>query len=105
MVIGAGSWGTALALVLARNQHQVNLWDIVTDHIADLQQSRTNERYLPGIKLPENLMPVSDLSEFRDIKSVVLAMPCAGLQGALTLLQQNISLAGLRVITVEIRRE
>ena len=97
MVIGAGSWGTALALVLARNQHQVNLWDIVTDHIADLQQSRTNERYLPGIKLPENLMPVSDLSEFRDIKSVVLAMPCAGLQGALTLLQQKFSLAGLRI--------
>lgn len=97
MVIGAGSWGTALALVLARNQHQVNLWDIVTDHIADLQQSRTNERYLPGIKLPENLIPVSDLSEFRDIKSVVLAMPCAGLQDALTLLQQNISLAGLRI--------
>ena len=97
LVIGAGSWGTALALVLARNQHQVNLWDISTDHIADLQLSRTNERYLPGIKLPENLFPVSDLSDFQDIKSVLLAMPCAGLQSALTLLQQHLSLPRLQI--------
>ena len=97
LVIGAGSWGTALALVLARNQHQVGLWDLSTEHIANLQQTRTNERYLPGIPLPENLVPVSDLGGVQDIKNVVLVMPCAGLQGALKLIQEHFSLSGLEI--------
>ncbi len=97
LVIGAGSWGTALALVLARNQHQVYLWDISAEHIAELQQSRCNQRYLPDISLPDNLYPVSTLSGFACVSSVVLAMPCAGLQASLTLLQQNISLSELRI--------
>jgi glycerol-3-phosphate dehydrogenase (NAD(P)+) len=97
LVIGAGSWGTALALVLARNQHRVDLWDLSSDHITDLQQARSNERYLPGIAFPDNLNPVSDLSAYQDINSVVLAMPCAGLQGALALLQKYISLPELQI--------
>lgn len=97
LVIGAGSWGTALALVLARNQHQVYLWDISAEHIAELQQARSNERYLPGISFPQNLFPISDLAGIADVHSTVLAMPCAGLQGALTLLQQNISLTELQI--------
>jgi glycerol-3-phosphate dehydrogenase (NAD(P)+) len=97
LVIGAGSWGTALALVLARNQHQVYLWDISAEHIAELQQSRCNERYLPGVGLPENLYPIADLSGFEDARSVVLAMPCAGLQGSLTLLREHLPLTGLEI--------
>ncbi len=97
LVIGAGSWGTALALVLARNHHQVYLWDISAEHIADLLRSRSNERYLPGVSLPENLFPVSDLAEFQDIPSVLLAMPCAGLQASLALLQEHVSLTGLNI--------
>ena len=97
LVIGAGSWGTALSLVLARNNHDVHLWDLSSEHILNLQQSKTNERYLAGIALPDNLFPVSDLAGFKDIKNVVLVMPCAGLQSALKLIEQNISLDGLNI--------
>jgi len=60
-VFGAGSWGTALALVLARNGHDLLLWGHQRDHMAALLRSRTNERYLPGIHFPENLRVTHDL--------------------------------------------
>ena len=60
-VFGAGSWGTALALVLARNGHDVMLWGHQKDHIAALLRSRANERYLPGIVFPDNLRVSHDL--------------------------------------------
>ncbi|MEZ5534750.1 MAG: NAD(P)H-dependent glycerol-3-phosphate dehydrogenase [Thiolinea sp.] len=62
-VYGAGSWGTALALQLARNGLQVWLWDIDAGHISQLQVSRENARYLPGVIFPDNLHCVADLAE------------------------------------------
>ncbi|NIM35662.1 MAG: glycerol-3-phosphate dehydrogenase, partial [Hydrotalea flava] len=55
LVIGAGSWGTALAISLAKNNHKVYLWDIVTQHIEQLQKDRCNQHYLPGINFPASL--------------------------------------------------
>ncbi|MGD8841982.1 MAG: 2-dehydropantoate 2-reductase N-terminal domain-containing protein, partial [Gammaproteobacteria bacterium] len=52
-VLGAGSWGTALAMLLARNGHLVRLWDRDADHIAALSEQRENRRYLPDIELPD----------------------------------------------------
>ena len=46
-VLGAGSWGTALALQLARNAHQVTLWAHRREHAAALTENRENRRYLP----------------------------------------------------------
>jgi len=84
LVAGAGSWGTALAIVLARNGHIVSLWDINTDHIYKLQQNRTNETYLPGIAFPEGLNPVSDLSaSLVHLSDVIIAVPCNGLEDVL----------------------
>lgn len=54
-VYGAGSWGTALALQLARNQLDVTLWDINPEHLDNLAARRENQRYLPQIPLPANL--------------------------------------------------
>ena len=62
-VLGAGSWGTALALLLCRNGHQVRLWDHWTDHIRDLDRDGENRRYLPGIPLPSTLQPTEGLAE------------------------------------------
>ena len=62
-VLGAGSWGTALAVLLRANGHRVRLWDHFSDHVADLQRDRENRRYLPGIPLPEGLDPVLTLDE------------------------------------------
>lgn len=62
-VIGAGSWGTALALLLARNQHSVMLWARNNEHVAQMQAQRENSRYLPGTAFPENLSVTSDLQQ------------------------------------------
>jgi len=54
-VYGAGSWGTALALQLARNGLEVMLWDYTPEHIAHYDEARENTHYLPGISFPDNL--------------------------------------------------
>ena len=54
-VLGAGSWGTALAVVLARNGHPTCLWGHHPGHIDRLARERRNERYLPGIEFPPAL--------------------------------------------------
>jgi glycerol-3-phosphate dehydrogenase (NAD(P)+) len=85
LVTGAGSWGTALALVLARNQHPVYLWDNNSTHITKLQNSRRNDVHIPGVPFPDGLQPVVDLLESRGkVKDIVIAVPCSGLPGVLT---------------------
>ncbi len=54
-VIGAGSWGTALACHLARNRHQISLWGRDREQIAEMASARVNARYLPDVPLPESL--------------------------------------------------
>lgn len=74
-VIGAGSYGTSLAIALARNGSKVVLWGHCPEHMAALQQDRSNEEFLPGIDFPEFLMIESDLakavSASRDLLVVV----------------------------------
>lgn len=59
-VFGAGSWGTALAFVLAGNGHQVRLWGRDAVAMAQMQATRCNERYLPGVELPASIAPLAD---------------------------------------------
>ena len=61
-VLGAGSWGTALAALIARHGHDTVLWGRDADAIAALQAARENARYLPGIVLPDSLRATSDLA-------------------------------------------
>ena len=61
-VLGAGSYGTALAICLARNGHPIRLWGRDASAINELESSRTNERYLPGVTFPESLSLRSELS-------------------------------------------
>src|SRR5688572_29515160 len=58
-VLGAGSWGTALAVLLARNGNDVSLWGRDEAELADIAAKRRNDRYLPGIEIPEGVS-VSD---------------------------------------------
>lgn len=62
-VLGAGSWGTSLAVQLARNGHRVSLWDRNSDRCAQMNQQRRNPRYLTSVPLPDNLTAVWDLQE------------------------------------------
>lgn len=60
-VLGAGSWGTALAIALGRRFESVSLWARDVERAAAMQASRQNERYLPGFHLPENVSVSADL--------------------------------------------
>ena len=54
-VIGAGAWGTTLALLLAEKGHAVSLWAFEKDLIKEIRKTRENKRFLPGFQLPENI--------------------------------------------------
>ena len=73
LVQGAGSWGTALALVLARNHHQVYLWDIDIDVIREIKSDKCNRKYLPGIKIPANILAVEKIEEIPiKVKKIII---------------------------------
>ncbi len=75
-IIGAGSWGTALALLLYRNGHRVTVWSIMEQEIAMLQKEREHKEKLPGVKLPEEMEFTTDLKAAVEGKDVlVLAVP------------------------------
>jgi glycerol-3-phosphate dehydrogenase (NAD(P)+) len=54
-VVGAGAWGTALALLLQQNRHRVRIWGHDPVRLAEIARERTHERALPGIVLPASL--------------------------------------------------
>jgi glycerol-3-phosphate dehydrogenase (NAD(P)+) len=87
-VLGAGSWGTALALLLARNGHTVLLWGNDAVQQARLERERLNSVYLPGICFPENLHARDSLSEAaKSCSRFLLAVPSHGFRATLAALQ------------------
>jgi len=83
-VLGGGSWGTALAIQVARAGHSVTLWDINPEHISAMQQSHSNEQYLPGIPLPSNLQLSSQLEQtLNQADTILLAIPSHAVRGFL----------------------
>ncbi len=75
-VIGAGSWGIALAKVLAQNGNDVTVWSIIEDEIKMLQDNKEHLTKLPGVKLPENMSYTTDLEAAVSGKEmIVLAVP------------------------------
>lgn len=75
-VIGAGSWGTALAVVLAKNGHQVTVWSIIEDEITMLKEKHEHVDKLPGVKLPDSMEFTTDLEQaVRTSDMLVLAVP------------------------------
>lgn len=80
-VLGAGAWGTALAIVLGENGHAVTLWGHNSESMARLAATRRNENYLPGIELPEALDLESDLSAATAAgELIVFAVPSRALR-------------------------
>lgn len=80
VVLGAGSWGTALSMVLAQNGHQVVLWEYQEELAKKLQRERENKRLLPGVIFPENIEVVSESTDLlKDVKYVIFPFhlkPC-----------------------------
>lgn len=76
LVIGAGAWGTAIAIAIARNDHKVLLWGRSPEQQLAMQQSHSNERYLPGVPFPASLSVVSDLEQaVSEAKHILISVP------------------------------
>lgn len=87
-ILGAGSWGTALAILAARNGYQTLLWGHQPDHIAALKQQRENVRYLPGQAFPEKLSVTDDLTIAAGFSNLILlAVPSHAFRDTLSKLR------------------
>ncbi|MEN6461946.1 MAG: NAD(P)H-dependent glycerol-3-phosphate dehydrogenase [Syntrophomonas sp.] len=75
-VLGAGSWGTALAILLHNNGHQVCLWGRPEDDVTKMITEGENKRFLPGVAVPSGIKPTTDLENaLQDANLVVMAVP------------------------------
>ncbi len=91
-LFGAGSWGTALAIQLARNGTRVNLWGHEPQHVENLLKDGENRVFLPGIKFDGNIHPVASLEGCLSLADVVLiAIPSKAFRNFLQQLSQVIN--------------
>ena len=83
-VLGAGGWGTTLAILLHYNGHTVTLWEYKKSYARHLLKKRINTDYLPGIKIPKEILITSDIEESTDDKNlIVMAVPSQFLRGVI----------------------
>ena len=75
-VLGAGSWGTALAILLAKNDQDVRLWDKNEALLGDMKSARRNARYLPDVAFPSNIQVCATLEEaIIGVQDILLVVP------------------------------
>jgi glycerol-3-phosphate dehydrogenase (NAD(P)+) len=80
-VLGAGSWGTALAMVLADKDHEVKIWSIIPDQLKEINEKRTNNSYLKNITIPERITAVSTLEEtIEGADYIIMSVPSSAVR-------------------------
>ena len=82
-VIGAGAFGTAMAVALGRDGREVMLWARDTAHVADMAATRRNQARLPGVDLPVSVSVTADLADLAGAEAVLLSLPMQALRGFL----------------------
>jgi glycerol-3-phosphate dehydrogenase (NAD(P)+) len=101
VVLGAGSWGTALAMVLADNNHEVRLWSHNPSQVDEINLQHKNHKYLPNIDLPKGIRAYSALNEaIKDIRIVVLAVPTKAIREVLGQIRELKPLEPLTIVHV-----
>jgi glycerol-3-phosphate dehydrogenase (NAD(P)+) len=89
-VLGAGGWGTALAIVLHNNGHNVTLWEYKRSYAKTLSKTRINKVYLPGIKLPKEIKITNSLEDaVENMHMIVLAIPSQYIRSVLQKLKKS----------------
>ena len=89
-ILGAGSWGTALAWLWGRDGREILLWGNTAHRVARIQQTRENSDCVPGLPLPESLRVTSELRDCADADLIVFATPSIALRGIATRLREAI---------------
>jgi glycerol-3-phosphate dehydrogenase (NAD(P)+) len=90
-VLGAGSWGTALAILVARNGFAVQLWDFNREHIETIGRDRENKRYVPGVEIPPNLETKADLGSLVSCTdSFLVVVPSHAFRSTLNAMAEHI---------------
>lgn len=89
-ILGAGSWGTAIAIQLARSGHSVMLWSHQSQHVKEMQEQAVNGRYLPAIPFPETLLPCDDLQHcMSTAHDIIVAVPSHAFATVLAQIKQK----------------
>ena len=94
-VIGAGAFGTALAVALGREGRAVTLWARDADHVADMARTRANAARLPGVALPKTVSVTAEIADLAGAEAVLLSLPMQALRGFLA---DHPSLNGLPLV-------
>ncbi len=75
-ILGAGSWATAISLLLAQKGHRVKLWSIIPEQINEINETRENSAFLPGVIIPQGVEAVGDLGRtVSEAEAVIFAVP------------------------------
>jgi glycerol-3-phosphate dehydrogenase (NAD(P)+) len=83
-ILGAGSWGTALAILLANNGRSVRLWSVDPHELSPLIAERENRQYLPGVPFPDTLVVEPELEKITTVvRDVLVVVPSHGFRGTL----------------------
>ncbi len=80
-ILGAGSWGTALAALWGKDGREILLWGNNAERVERLRQTRENSEYLPGIKLPDSVRVTSQLADCAGCSLVVFVIPSMAFRG------------------------
>jgi glycerol-3-phosphate dehydrogenase (NAD(P)+) len=99
-VLGAGSWGTTLAILLTHNSHRVTLWSHRADHAQEMIASRENAQLLPGITIPPEISITSDVeAAVAASEMIVAAVPAQFLRSVAQRLNSG-KLGGVTIVNV-----
>ena len=79
-ILGAGGFGTALAVMSQANGHEVTMWSYREDEAAQLRTDRENRRLLPGVKIPEEIAIVTDFAALGEAELVLIAVPSSAVR-------------------------
>jgi len=96
-VVGAGAWGTALAIACNRAGREVILWARETEVVASIKTTRENALFLPGVKIPEGVAATGDIAEAAQADAILAVTPAQHTRSALAAMAPHIP-AGLPVI-------
>ncbi|MFD2133254.1 NAD(P)H-dependent glycerol-3-phosphate dehydrogenase [Pseudogracilibacillus auburnensis] len=80
-VLGAGSWGTALSIVLSDNEHDVRLWSHRQAQVDEINIEHTNNRYLDGVSLPKNIRAFNDIqAAIKEVDAIIFVVPSSAIR-------------------------